>query len=132
MNKWVCVEPGCTAVAIGIGPAFGLRAIGWTFQRGGPILCPAHRVDGVPFGHPDRTRAAGDCEEPGNCGACAGERDVAEYLYGGRGILTEQERRDWRLERERGLLLDLSRTLLEAGHAEAANLVATRIPRYDA
>lgn len=47
MNKWFCEAPDCKSVAVGVGTAFGLRAIGWFFEYGGPCYCPFHRPDPV-------------------------------------------------------------------------------------
>ena len=54
MNRWECDHPGCESVAVGVGGARGLRAIGWAFEAGQlrPVLivpprvwCPWHRRD---------------------------------------------------------------------------------------
>lgn len=48
MNRWQCEHPGCDASAVGCGGAVGLRAIGWYFEVGPGIRCPAHRPDPMP------------------------------------------------------------------------------------
>lgn len=49
MNQWNCDFEGCNSVAVGVGGAIGLRAIGWWFERGrirsGRLFCPTHRPD---------------------------------------------------------------------------------------
>ncbi len=58
MNAWTCNAHGCRSIAIGVGGAVGLRAIGWYFVPGGTadcdqhlrlpiILCPGHRPDPI-------------------------------------------------------------------------------------
>ena len=47
MNKWECQHKGCRNSCVGVGGAIGLRAIGWYFELGPVILCPAHRPDGI-------------------------------------------------------------------------------------
>ena len=64
MNRWDCAAPDCTRSAVGVGPALGLRAIGWyvelrAHQDKAPlILCPFHRPDGLPPGDPHRDPVA--------------------------------------------------------------------------
>lgn len=78
MNKWECEYPECTATAVGVGGAVGLRAIGWYFKRGdgvslkGPdIYCPFHRPDPIPCeGKYSTDNHGNDCSE------CAGERQA--------------------------------------------------------
>jgi len=48
MNRWECDHPGCKVEAVGVGPAYGLRAIGWYFEIGKGLFCPSHRPDRVP------------------------------------------------------------------------------------
>lgn len=47
MNRWTCDRPDCQTVAVGVGGAVGLRAIGWFFESGPRLFCPAHRPDAV-------------------------------------------------------------------------------------
>lgn len=70
LNKWECEHPGCTNVAIGVGGAVGLLAIGWYFVPGPTILCPAHRLDQIPC-HGD---TGGNHGKP--CSQCAAEEDA--------------------------------------------------------
>lgn len=68
-NLWECAAPGCKRTAQGVGPAFGLRAIGWYFVYGGKPLCPDHRPDGI------------DCDQedgPKPCSQCKAEQEAAE------------------------------------------------------
>lgn len=46
MNLWECEHAGCKVTATGQGSAVGLLAIGWFFQPGPVILCPAHHPEG--------------------------------------------------------------------------------------
>lgn len=53
MNTWRCDYDWCTAKALGKGPAFGLRAIGWFYDPlaaggRGVILCPIHHPQAIP------------------------------------------------------------------------------------
>jgi hypothetical protein len=48
MNLWECDYAGCKSTAVGCGGAAGLIAIGWWFQPGPTLLCPAHRPDKAP------------------------------------------------------------------------------------
>lgn len=61
-NLWECSHPGCTRSAKGVGPAFGLRAIGWYFTYGGPLFCPDHRPDGIPCDQEDGPRPCSQCK----------------------------------------------------------------------
>ena len=60
MNLWACDHPGCTSKAVGVGPALGLRAVGWYVSPPGTLalapvlLCPAH--------HPSESTADHDYE----------------------------------------------------------------------
>lgn len=72
MNVWECDVNGCTAKAMGTGPAYGLRAIGWFFASGIPavILCPAH--------HPNPGQI-GCRHNPGfACNLCAAHAQAVE------------------------------------------------------
>lgn len=80
MNKWECMHTGCDSVALGVGSAVGLVAIGWYFRPGtrmrGPILfCPFHRPD--PFrecvADPPADR------RPGPCSLCRAEQEMREW-----------------------------------------------------
>ena len=83
MNFWECAEPGCKRTATGVGAAYGLRAIGWHFTPGGPILCPEHRPDMVPC-------TQGDDESMGKpCRSCAGSAE-ADRLQAA--ITTDEDR----------------------------------------
>ncbi len=124
MNKWECAEPGCDLSVVGVGPAYGLRAIGWTFESGGQARCPQHRMDGIDAGAPERTSEYGFvCVVEGACGICAADRDVREYLYGGRPLLTDQERRKKHQEAVDAVVLRITERLLRAGHEEAEAVV---------
>lgn len=63
MNRWSCGEDLCSATAVGVGGATGLRAVGWQVAkgmgpRGGPLIrCPKHRID---FDHPQERYAAAE------------------------------------------------------------------------
>jgi hypothetical protein len=72
MNLWECDHDGCDSTAVGVGGAAGLLAIGWCFQPGPTLLCPAHRPDKIPCDDAF-TEIAG---QP--CGLCKAE-DVAEH-----------------------------------------------------
>lgn len=48
MNLWECHHAGCKSTAVGSGGAIGLRAVGWHFEMGGLLMCPAHRPDKAP------------------------------------------------------------------------------------
>jgi hypothetical protein len=48
MSKWECGHHGCDVTAVGSGGAVGLRAIGWWFEPGPHLFCPAHRPDPSP------------------------------------------------------------------------------------
>lgn len=52
MNRWDCTHADClTGVAIGVGGAAGLRAIGWHFEPSYSfpwrLYCPAHHPRGI-------------------------------------------------------------------------------------
>jgi len=68
VNLWECEHPDCKNRVVGCGSAVGLRAIGWYFEIGSHIFCPAHRPDPAP------------CHESGNvenadkpCSMCRAE-----------------------------------------------------------
>lgn len=42
MNQWDCDFRDCKSSAVGVGGAAGLHAIGWWFEPGPMIRCPAH------------------------------------------------------------------------------------------
>ena len=68
MNLWECNHPGCERTAVGCGSAYGLRAIGWYFEKGPQLFCPAHR--------PDKIRCTEDGPSHGEpCSICAAERE---------------------------------------------------------
>lgn len=57
MNRWACMHAKCGVVALGVGGAMGLRAIGWSVfsTASGPVtVCPAHH----PQGHDEAQRQA--------------------------------------------------------------------------
>lgn len=66
MNLWECSRHDCNRKAVGVGGALGLRAIGWHFTMGGPLLCPVHRPDPIPCS--DNDENAGK-----SCSRCAAE-----------------------------------------------------------
>lgn len=67
MNKWECEKQRCPAIAIGVGGARGLRAVGWFVSHrlgGGPLLlCPAHHPDGLRHAEEQAHRHQGDIEQ---------------------------------------------------------------------
>jgi len=75
MNLWECGEPGCTATALGEGGAIGLRAVGWYFEPGPVLRCPAHRPDG------ETERRFMGCERPVGepCSPCRAEMEAERY-----------------------------------------------------
>lgn len=76
MNKWECGTPDCNSVAVGVGGALGLRAIGWWFEKGAKPLCPGHRPD------PTECRT-GDvpCGRKGPCPSCKAEMEANVLQY---------------------------------------------------
>lgn len=87
MNRWTCDERGCTASAVGVAGAVGLRAIGWFFQRNpntmATLFCPMHRpkVEAIQ----SRLHDGEDERNVGKvhaCGVCAAEFDAARYQAG--------------------------------------------------
>lgn len=76
MNRWQCGVHGCKSEAVGAGGAIGLRAIGWYFERGPVILCPAHRPDPTR----DRTTAHDSHNDDGEpCSYCAADIAALEH-----------------------------------------------------
>jgi len=79
MNKWECSALGCDSFAVGFGGALGLRAVGWFFEVGKPLLCPLHRPD------PTMERASDGvsslCPAAGPCTLCAADREAARLQY---------------------------------------------------
>lgn len=73
MNIWECTDRDCSRKCVGTGGAVGLRAIGWYFTYGGPILCPQHRPDAVPCIEQD--------EHP-PCQLCAAEKEAEQWQRG--------------------------------------------------
>lgn len=99
LNLWMCEHPACDSRAVGEGGAIGLRALGWQFAPGEPLLCPAHRTDGA-----EKVYRFMDCDRE-DCPACVGEGEarlfqahIARVLWS-RGKLT-----DGQLETLRGYL----------------------------
>lgn len=87
LNLWECAHRGtdgkrCTVTATGTGGALGLKAIGWFFEIGGPILCPAHRPDQIICRNPENREGV-------LCSTCAGDAEakmiqiVIEFDYQG-------------------------------------------------
>lgn len=72
MNAWTCEHTECKRSAVGCGGAVGLRAIGWYFEIGGPLLCPEHRPDKVPC---DDKYSEGNHGR--SCAMCAAEHQAA-------------------------------------------------------
>jgi len=69
MNRWECDHPGCTVTAVGVGGAVGLRSVGWFFEYGPKLLCPAHRPDPTPC-----VQEGQSAEQAGKpCELCAAE-----------------------------------------------------------
>lgn len=69
LNQWECEHPGCKSTAVGVGGAVGLLAIGWWFELGPTLFCPAHRPAPIP------------CRDDGDnrgkpCSQCAAEEDA--------------------------------------------------------
>jgi hypothetical protein len=64
LNRWDCDR--CNVQAVGIGPAIGLRAIGWYVEitgNGPPrLLCPSHRMDGIPCKQEQSNLTCGQCK----------------------------------------------------------------------
>lgn len=85
MNRWDCDHQDCDRFVVGVGGAVGLRAIGWYFEIGGPVLCPPHRPDPVP---------CDDKYSPENhgtpCAVCAAEHQAQPIQEK---IMTDQDRR---------------------------------------
>lgn len=81
MNLWECDEPGCTAKAVGMGGAIGLRAIGWFFQKGPRLFCPIHRPDGTKKRNPDWKGTSVRCKKRGKCGGCKAEEEADRLQY---------------------------------------------------
>lgn len=74
MNRWECDHPGCSSIAIGVGSAVGLRAIGWFFERGPTCFCPDHRPDKTLY----RTKLHGDGPQSEPCSVCKAELEAYE------------------------------------------------------
>jgi hypothetical protein len=55
---------------MGTGGAVGLRAIGWWFVYGGPLLCPAHRPDPI---------ACTQVREQTGCQLCAADQEAERW-----------------------------------------------------
>jgi len=80
MNKWECATPECKSVAIGVGGAVGLRAVGWFFEVGKGLFCPAHRPDPTL----ERARDVDGpfvCENAGPCRMCMADREASLLQY---------------------------------------------------
>lgn len=77
MNVWECADHGCGSTAVGVGGAIGLRAIGWHFTYGGPILCPRHRPDPVPCDDKYSTLNHGI-----DCHLCSAEHEADSWQAG--------------------------------------------------
>lgn len=76
LNKWECNAQGCKATAVGIGSAIGLWAIGWWFEAGKSLFCPAHRPDPTMKRNPSVP-----CDQAGPCGWCRAEEEADKIQY---------------------------------------------------
>lgn len=74
MNKWECTHPDCDVTAVGAGGAIGLRAIGWWFEPGPLLFCPAHRPDPVPCHQKDNRDHEGT-----PCRMCRAEDEASRH-----------------------------------------------------
>lgn len=73
MNLWNCQAEGCKSTAVGCSGAIGLRAIGWYFEFGPLLFCPAHRPDPI-----DGDGKFLDCTEK-NCSQCAATQEAEKW-----------------------------------------------------
>lgn len=84
MNQWRCnginYETGkrCTITACGSGGAIGLRAIGWWFEPGHEVRCPAHRPDAHGACR-EAYRMAGDALGPDPCSSCTADEEAERF-----------------------------------------------------
>jgi hypothetical protein len=58
LNRWECDAPGCFAMALGVGTADRLAAVGWELKPAsagyvkGALFCPIHRTTPLEIGIP--------------------------------------------------------------------------------
>jgi hypothetical protein len=92
MNRWDCQMHGCRSQAVGAGGAIGLRAIGWYFETGPILFCPAHRPDATTERTPLHCRSTDDGQP---CPWCTADREASRYqvaMGGGLDLLEEAAR----------------------------------------
>ncbi len=81
MNAWKCERDGCDAVAVGIGGAVGLRAIGWYFEPRHGLFCPVHRPDGSTKRPSRRLVCDLPCNKTGPCPSCKAQEEADRLQY---------------------------------------------------